>query len=111
MEKMKHLNQLDMRQQLSFTFEELRSMDIQDVDAYVAAGVSPDLDCHVLGYPPAGPVCANPFGVQVLCIDALRTINELLAQKKEEEVHQFILEGQQRIAEYTKERSIDERTC
>ena len=100
-----------MTQKLSFTFEELRSMDIQDVDAYVAAGVSPDLDCQVLGYPPAGPVCANPFGVQILCIDALRVINELLEQNKEEEAQRFILEGQQRIAEYTKELSIDERTC
>lgn len=100
-----------MTQKLSFTFEELRSMDIQDVDVYVAAGVSPDLDCQVLGYPPAGPVCANPFGVQILCIDALRAINELLEQNKEEEAQRFILEGQQRIAEYTKELSIDERTC
>lgn len=100
-----------MTQKLSFTFEELRSMDIQDVDAYVAAGVSPDLDCQVLGYPPAGPVCANPFGVQILCIDALRTINELLEQNKEEEAQRFIFEGLQRIEEYTKEQSIDERTC
>ena len=100
-----------MTQKLSFTFEELRSMDIQDVDAYVAAGVSPDLDCQVLGYPPAGPVCANPFGVQILCIDALRTINELLEQNKEEEAQKFIFEGLQRIEEYTKEQSIEERTC
>ena len=100
-----------MTQKLSFTFEELRSMDIQDVDAYVAAGVSPDLDCQVLGYPPAGPVCANPFGVQILCIDALRTINELLEQNQEEEAQKFILEGQQRIEKYTKEQSIDDRTC
>ena len=100
-----------MTQKLSFTFEELRSMDIQDVDAYVAAGVSPDLDCQVLGYPPAGPVCANPFGVQILCIDALRTINGLLEQNKEEEAKRFIIEGLQRIEEYTKEQSIDERTC
>ena len=100
-----------MTYKISFTFEELRSMDIQDVDAYVAAGVSPDLDCQVLGYPPAGPVCANPFGVQVLCIDALRTINELLEQNKEEEVRTFIHEGQQRIEKYTKEQSIDGRIC
>jgi len=88
-----------MAQKLSFTFEELRAIDIQDVDAYVAAGVSPDLDCQVLGYPPAGPVFENPFGIQVLCIDALRTINTLLEQNKVDEVQKFILEGQQRIKE------------
>ena len=88
-----------MIQKLSFTFEELRTIDIQDVDAYVAAGVSPDLDCQVLGYPPAGPVSENPFGIQVLCIDALRTINTLLEQNKVDEVQKFILEGQQRIEE------------
>ena len=70
-----------MTHKLSFTFEELRSMDIQDVDAYVAAGVSPDLDCQVLGYPPAGPVCANPFGVQILCIDGSTLLNHERARK------------------------------
>ena len=90
-----------MSQKLSFTFEELRAMDIRDVDAYVAAGVSPDLDCQVLGYPPAGPVAANSFGVDVLCIDALNTINELLEDGKEEEARTFIQEGQKRIEEYT----------
>jgi len=90
-----------MSQKLSFTFEELRAMDIQDVDAYVAAGVSPDLDCQVLGYPPAGPVAENSFGIEVLCIDALNTINELLEGGKEEEARTFIQEGQKRIEEYT----------
>ena len=96
-----------MTQKLSFTFEELRTTDIQNVDAYIAAGVSLELDCQVLGYPPAGPVAENSFGVHVLCIDALKRINGLLEQGKEEEVRMFIQEGQERIEEYTKAQSSD----
>ena len=102
-----------MPQKLSFTFEELHTIDIQDVDAYIAAGVSPDLDCQVLGYPPAGPVSVNSFGIKVLCIDALKIINELLEKGKEEEVQKFIQEGLDRIEEYTKNQSSDNEfpTC
>ena len=97
-----------MTKKLSFTFEELRTTDIRNVDTYIAAGVSPDLDCQVLGCPPAGHVVANSFGIKVLCIDALRTINTLLDQGKEEGVRFFIQEGQQRIEEYTKDHSSDD---
>ena len=91
-----------MSQKLSFTFEELHTMKIQDVDVYVAKGVSPNLDCQVLGYPPAGFVHENSLGVTILSIEAVKVINNLLEQGKEDQVKKYIMEGKQRVDRYTK---------
>ena len=93
---------MEQREQLRFTFEEAKSMDIRDIDGYTAAGVSTEIDCSVLGYPPAGPIYPNSFHITFLCIDALRHINMLLAQGKREDVWLYIQEGQERIKEWEK---------
>lgn len=86
-----------MSERLEYTFEERRLLSICDVDVYIAAGVSTEMDCSVLGYPPAGPVCPNSLGLDVLCIDAMTAINTLLAQGKKEEALRFIREGKEKI--------------
>ena len=96
-----------MVQKLSFTFEELRTTDIRDVDVYVAAGLSSDLDCQILGCPPAGYVCSNHFGIRILSVQALNAINALIEKDQQEEVWRFIIKGKQRMEEYTKASSSD----
>ena len=90
----------EKQEKLCFTYEERNRIAIQDVDAYIAAGVSTELDCSVLGYPPAGVIYPNSFGIDIICIHALNHINLLLSEGKRKEAEEYIEEGRKRIQQW-----------
>ena len=91
----------NMSEQLTFTFAELQTISIHDVDVYVAAGVSLELDCCVMGGPPAGSVHPNSLGIDILSVDALKRINLLLMEGKREEAIQWIEQSKARAKKYS----------
>ena len=81
---------------LQFTFEEQKSLcSPLDIDAYIAAGVSTEIDCELSFGPPAGPIEENPFGLRFLCVSMLQKLNALIEQGDEAGVWECIKKSQE----------------
>ena len=88
---------------LRFTFEEAKHERQEgrgvNIDVYMAAGVSTEIDCELGFGPPAGPVYPNAFGLQCLSIRMLDTINQLIEKKQFETIWTLIRNAQKEDAE------------
>ena len=83
-----------------FTYEERQQCSVLDLDAYIYAGVSTEIDCELFGGPPAGPIKANPFGLQVLSVEAKDEINRRCETQSVAEVQTYIAQVKKERAEY-----------
>ncbi|MEC7984760.1 MAG: hypothetical protein VX278_06330 [Myxococcota bacterium] len=88
---------------LKFTFEEAKRERQEgrgvNIDVYMAAGVSTEIDCELGFGPPAGPVYPNAFGLQCLSVRMLNSINHLIEKKQFEKIWTLIRNAREEEAE------------
>ena len=83
-----------------FTYEERQHSSSLDWDAYIYAGVSTETDCELFGGPPAGPVEPNPFGLEVLSVQAKDEINRRWETQSVAEIQAYIARVKKEREEY-----------
>ena len=67
----------------------------RNIDVYMAAGISTEIDCDLSYGPPASIVYPNPFGFQCLSVTMLNKVNHLIQTQQIEKIWDLIKEAKE----------------